>query len=291
MNDLNLREVIKDSIKTLSEIQGRLPQNSYSPNAANERQFINTYNVWDIRCNLRSELSDAIFLIDCVKKQYDELQRLQRLHYSPMEDSNSCDSNEQKHRFKIERTLAVTTYLTTTWSLYDKLSNVIGRLLSGDNALKNPLSKENPKLIGTFIGYQSQKNDKQNENKKIIHTIGINNIVSDCFGEYICLSYSLRNCFVHEGGTIGKTPIFTGEQLDGVFDISESVAIELNNEIESLYSIKSPTIAKAGNLIELLDQCHYEINKCFIALLMFAIGAFRIQVGAFLSINENLQFY
>lgn len=193
---------------------------------------------------------------------------------------NTPDSIEQKRCFKIELTLAVTTYLTITWSLYDKLSNVIGRLLGGDDALKNLLSKENPKLIGSFIGYQ--KNDRQNENKKIISTIGINNIVSTCFGEKICLSYLLRNCFVHEGGVIEKEQIFTEKTDDNIFNIGETVARKLNEGIAQAYAIKNSTIAKSGNLISQLEQYHHEIDKCFVGLLKFTIGSFRIQVEEFL---------
>ena len=153
MNDLQLKKIIKESIQTLSNIQERLKRVS---DRFNESSFREICDVWEIRCKLASELSDAIFLIDCVEVQTKELQQLKDRHFNsaPLcgETPTSFNNTSQ---IKIIRTLSVTTYLTAMWSLYDKLANVIGRLLGSDDILKNPMLKENPKLIGTFIGYQS----------------------------------------------------------------------------------------------------------------------------------------
>lgn len=67
MNDFNLKEVIETSIDVLSEIQNRLTQVQHSEDEVYEKQFINIYETWQSRCNLKSELLDAIFLIDCIK--------------------------------------------------------------------------------------------------------------------------------------------------------------------------------------------------------------------------------
>lgn len=282
MSEQTLKEVLQISVAVL----GKLRQKMHTRSSSELSQIIqkDVYNTWDKRALLENELKDALFLIEC--------HDVQRASMEELKSVNECLTGNEKierlvnygngqHPLRIIRNLVVTTYLGSIWAVYDKLSNVVGRMLGGDDILKNQMLKENPKLTGNFIS-PNNTSDK----KKIITMMSVNSIVNQCFGEYVALSYLLRNCFIHEGGTIGKVQIFTGETVDTAFCIDEEVAKELNRGIEESYAIRNPTIARCGDLLEQLEACHKQIDKCFSGLLQFAVGSLKLQIDAFMALDN-----
>lgn len=170
----------------------------------------------------------------------------------------------------IARTLALDAYLAAHWGLYDRLSNVIGRVIGPETIRLNPLGKANPKIVETFFA-----------EKQGIDVLGIRNILVSSYGEQVGFSYLLRNCFVHEGGMLNNVPILSGTILRDAFIMSQAVADSLNAEIVARYKIPNVTISKSGDLFAQLRCCHAIIDNMFVSLLRFMRGTLAVEVEAF----------
>ena len=160
------------------------------------------------------------------------------------------------------RILAMDAYLAVCWALYDRLSNIIGSGMAN--------KKIRSKLVETFLD-----ND----------ILGIKDILVSLCGEEICFSYFLRNCYMHEGGMIDNTPILGGSTWTDAFEITDSVAAKLNQEIGRRHKISDVTIAEQGDIIPQLQGCHARIDEMFIYLLHFMEGTLLVKIGVFAEID------
>lgn len=282
MNEQNLKGIVQISIAALKDLRKKL--NSCTFSEPDQIIQAEVYDTWNKRVSLENELSDVLFLIECRDVQKGVMEDL-RFSIRRLPESEKIEKlvnyGNCQCSLKVMRNLVVTTHLGSVWAIYDKLSNVVGRLLGGDEILKNQLLKENPKLIGSFIS-----SNNAGDNKKNITMMSINAIISRCFREHIALSYLLRNCFIHEGGTIGKGQIFTGKTVNTAFYVNEDIAQKLNYAIAESYGVNSPTIARSGDLLEQLESCHKQIDKCFSGLLQFAVGSLKLQIDAFMALDN-----
>lgn len=181
----------------------------------------------------------------------------------------------------IARLLAINTYLSAYWSLYDCLTNIIGRVLGPDSIRTSHLGRMNPKLVGTFLSDETQKGKE----KPRLEVLGLRGILMESFGNYIGLSYLLRNCYIHEGGMVDALPILSDEMSNGCFVVQDSVAEKLNQEISNRYNISNVTIVKPGDLDKQLRDCHSILDKMFVSLLRFMMGTLAVEIESFAEID------
>lgn len=172
------------------------------------------------------------------------------------------------------RVLSIDSYLVAYWSVYDRLSNIIGRVVGNESIRKNPLGKSNPKLVETFL---VEKNG--------IDVLGTKDLIFKSYGCEVGLSYLIRNCYVHDGGMIDDLPILSGLSFNDAFMISETVAEKLNDEITKRYKVPNAAIVQPGGLVEQLQGCHSKIENLFISLLRFMTGTLLVEIESFAAID------
>ena len=230
------------------------------------------YETWLLKCGLIRSLDKIIPLWDVRDAAYQNLLILKRFLdcHSSEPIGNAIPFGGANVTASIATTLAIDAYLSACWSLYDCLSNVIGRVVGDENVRNNPQGRLNPKLIETFLAV-----------KQGIDVLGSRDILLKSFGQRIGFSYLLRNCYVHEGGMIGGSTILQEKTMEDAFVITSDVADKINNEISIRYRIPNTIIAKKGSVIDQLSECHAQLDQMFVSLLRFMMGTLLVEVEAF----------
>lgn len=230
------------------------------------------YKTWSLKCGWIQSLNKIIPLLDVRDVAYQNLLILKRSFdcHSSEPIGNAVPFGGANITASIATTLAIDTYLSACWSVYDCLSNIIGRVVGDENIRNNPQGRSNPKLVETFLAV-----------KQGIDVLGSREILSKSYGQRIGFSYLLRNCYVHEGGMIGGSSILQGETIEAAFFITKEVAEIINEEISARYKIPNTTIAKEGDIIDQLGECHSRLDQMFVSLLHFMMGTLAVEVEAF----------
>ena len=230
------------------------------------------YATWFLKCGSIQSLEKIVPLSDIRDVAYQNLLNLRcsfdRFSSEPI--GNTVPFGGANVTASIATTLAIDAYLSACWALYDCLSNIIGRVVGDENIRSNPQGRSNPKLVETFLAV-----------KQGIDVLGSREILSKSYGQRIGFSYLLRNCYVHEGGMIGDSLILQGETMEDAFVITKDVAEKINDEISNRYKIPNTTIAKKGDIIDQLGECHAQLDQMFVSLLRFMMGTFVVEVEAF----------
>jgi len=114
-----------------------------------------------------------------------------------------------ERRFAILRMNYAQSYIGLSWALSDQITAFSGKILC--QASLGNHEKIDAKLVATFI--------TGDENKGEILT-PIQKTIRPGFGWPICISYELRNCFLHDGGAVDGTSIFSGTAVETGFGLN-----------------------------------------------------------------------
>lgn len=110
--------------------------------------------------------------------------------------------------FAVARHLALTTYVAVTWSVFDRLTNVCGRLAGISSMAENP--SRNPKVFEGFFGKEDMLGFSGQMHLR------------NAYSWPLRVSYKLRNWLVHEGYEVGETPLFAGDRIADGFRLHDS---------------------------------------------------------------------
>lgn len=178
--------------------------------------------------------------------------------------------------FGIARHLALASYVSVTWSAYDRLANVCGRIAGVNDLALNP--QQNPKVFEDFLGDKDRLGFASQ-----LH-------IRDAYGWPIRVSYRCRNWLIHEGYEIGGTPLFEGNRIQDGF-LLDPKAVELlqrscchandNGKIGSCCVAAEDTSWGSRDLLRILELYHNEIDAMFASLLKWSVGSFISQIRIF----------
>lgn len=192
-------------------------------------------------------------------------------------DGNSVKYGEVEMEFIVARHLVLTSYLTTTWSIYDRLTDCCGRLAAVMDIAQKP--RQNPKLCEDILS------TKSNSLGHACHQH-----VRANFGWPIHLSYKLRNWLVHEGYEEGGVHMFKGPRTEDGFILSDEAIVHVEQLISkhcgceptkhSRLSATEDTWSR-GDLTKVLPQYHLEIDRMFAALLPWSVESIIHQIRLF----------
>lgn len=275
----NLEEEVRSAIMQIQEID-RVVKIQMA-NSGNVISDLN-YRAWTEKIELVERLENVLPLFP-VRDNADKglvyiSSCIQREDYNPKTETTYGGTTVP---IKVARMLAMNTYLSAYWSLYDCLTNIIGRVVGPESIRTSHLGRMNPKLVGTFLSDGTQKGKE----KPRIEVLGLRGILLESYGNYIGFSYLLRNCSIHEGGMVDALPILSDEMSKGCFVVQDSVAEKLNQEISDRYHIPNVTIVKPGDLDKQLRDCHSILDKMFVSLLRFMTGTLAVEIEAFAAID------
>lgn len=178
--------------------------------------------------------------------------------------------------FGIARHLALASYVSVTWSAYDRLANVCGRIAGVKDLALNP--KQNPKVFEDFLGDKDRLGFASQ-----FH-------IRDAYGWPVRVSYRCRNWLIHEGYEIGGTPLFAGNRIQDGF-LLDPKAVELlqkscdytndNGRIGSCCVAAGDTCWDSRDLLRILELYHNEIDTMFASLLKWSVDSFISQIRIF----------
>jgi hypothetical protein len=188
--------------------------------------------------------------------------------------------------FGCARHLALVSYMTVTWSIYDRLANVCGRLSAAKHiGSSNP--KQNPKLVEDFLTMDDKGNPK-----KVDWFLGFfcHDLAWQAYFVPVQISYKLRNWLVHEGYELGSVPLFEGGNISDRLILSEEAVKILRrasryqrdgNKVQLSCIDSKDDVFDNRDLISLLELCHSEIDRLFQGLSQWTVTSFVEQIKAF----------
>ncbi|MEI7923043.1 MAG: hypothetical protein WCJ40_14150 [Planctomycetota bacterium] len=188
--------------------------------------------------------------------------------------------NAIKMDFSVARHLSLISYVSTTWSIYDRLSNVCGRL-AGIAEISNKVN-ENPKVIDFFMA-----------DKKLQNPLGFttNLHLKHSYEWPLRVSYKIRNWLVHEGFEVGDISLFKSNSIFDKFvlnvDAIEKIEKECNSNLNQKDKSKRTCAPQTDeiwtdrDLISILCLCDNEIDIMFSAFLGWSVDSFINQIKLF----------
>jgi len=214
---------------------------------------------------------------------------VQELSNAPIVSSNAgidrVNFNAAEVEFSVARHLALMAYMAATWSIYDRLSNVCGRLMATKEVSSNP--KHNPKACEHLLGTQNN----------VCLGFATHSYVAKSYEWPLKLSYKVRNWLVHEGYDFGETPMFRGPNVVDGFKLNPD-AIKLlegtcgfaKDDSGDLMKTCVPSVDEPWhneNLLEILFVYNTEIDMMFTALVSWSVSSIDSQVRAFMARDQG----
>lgn len=174
-------------------------------------------------------------------------------------------------KYSHARLIGIEAYLSLTWSLADRVSAFVGRVLcSSDGGAFN--AQESAKLVSHFV------NSKDSLSKS---TAGfVFDSIRQTFGWPIAVSYALRNHFIHDGGQQHEINFFAGNGSIDKFKILPEGWRHIRNRAIG-YEVLPDNVRKSANwpatpeddLRVVIDVCEREMDEALGILLGSACAA------------------
>jgi len=274
---------MSELVKAVEQARATLVSVRSLVDAANPSVFfperLNVKAGWISKANLHKDLEETVKLFECRDSAMLCLTNLRAkastLDASPL--SISVEFGAVQMTLYAARLLAMNSYLATTWSVYDRLSNVVGRLMAKaemtiqDNKTETPNPARNPKLVEDLMA----------EDDGCYQGFEINQLLSKLHGESIWASYLLRNSFMHDGGMINNIPILSGSSAATCFLLSKENSEMLNKVVAKRAGSMRSEIFKERDFVDQMKVLHEELDKMFAGLVEFVVGSFYSQVSLF----------
>lgn len=263
----DLASTVQQAQSILSEVYSSVK------NASLGTDKLKVQNAWLTRAKLHEDLLETQKLFACrddVMRVLEDL-RDNAMRLGSASISTRIDFGTMQITLSSARLMFVDSYLALTWSIYDRLSNVLGRLMGEERVVENSNPAQNPKLVGDLIA----------QAKGSFQGFGINELLPKLYGEQIYASYFLRNSFIHDGGMMNNVPILTGSCAVACFELSKGNADKMNCVVKQRFGGLGSGIFKDRDLIAQLRVLHDDLDKMFASLTEFVVGSFGRQVSLF----------
>jgi hypothetical protein len=189
---------------------------------------------------------------------------------------NEVTYGSQRLDFGIARHLSLVSYVASAWSIYDRISNVCGRLAAVADIADNP--QQNPKACEDLIG------------KKDTHGFSVQFHIRDAYAWPLRVTYKVRNWLVHEGWEENNIPLFCGDSIGDGLRLHADAVKHLEQcggytadggKITSCCLSSAEECWPTKDLLEILLRYHAELDTLFAGLLKWSVDSFVGQIEAF----------
>lgn len=266
----SLREQLAASTAKLKGIgPGIRSRQSEIPNASFEKWTGHSlyYQVLD--------RTDAIFdARDVAWQQLDQLKSAQSSN-AP----NNVEYGGNHVDFEIARHLCLVSYMACCWAIYDRISNVCGRITSTKEIALNP--KQNPKCCEDFL----------NDSKKSVFGFITPMHATEYYNWPLKVSYKIRNWLVHEGLNENDIEMFSGSAISDSFQLHSDAIDHLqtccdygqhaDGQIKNCQVDKSIDPWNSNDLLQILEIYNLENDRFFAGLVRWAVESQALQVKYF----------
>lgn len=270
-----LKELQADAMNCSGSIDGSLPPSCYK--------------FWIDVLSVHQYLESSIPLLGIRDKAFETMKAVSEMGLKPAELSENSATMIDPVRygscvvpFAMGRYLSLSTYLSATWGLYDRLALVCGILVKPGNYSDWISGKRMHKLADGFFLVDGNEG---------VYTRGLslNRLLEEKWGWPVFCSYRIRNLVLHEGvGMPGDSFFEYDDRLKG-FLISDDAKDKIISNYYHVKQIKDqePTaemrneMFPSSDLRDILRQSNEQIDRLLGNLLNWVTHAFRSQVLAF----------
>ncbi|MBX7096833.1 MAG: hypothetical protein K1X89_03890, partial [Myxococcaceae bacterium] len=152
-------------------------------------------------------------LLEALEARAASLALLEGLETHMDDGSGSVAVLRQPVKFQHLRLISMQAYLGIQWSIADRITEFVGRVLLPKPGPNNK-EKERPppiQLLSHFVGGRAEAQS----------TAGLIPMVRSTFGWPLAISYELRNVFAHSGGQVEGVDLFAGSHHSAAFQVSK----------------------------------------------------------------------
>ena len=168
-------------------------------------------------------------------------------------------------------------YLSLTWAVCDSVTLIISPLVCNQSI---SLNQSKPLQLSRLV-------EEENDSAYYNHLFLNRN-----YSWPICISYIIRNHFVHDGTILsnGKN-FFAGSNVIDGYDISPDGWNFLNKQIKKFKHVKQDYhrigssydwLTPQNNLLQLLESCNDEIDEALSCLVTWSVGMLTLQIECLL---------
>lgn len=294
----SLEQQVKESAAALQLAWGWLKNRPSSPSLPPK-----CYEHWEIRASLHKDLSGTIAIFqarEAAWKLVGEVAKAKPVYsnddinddQTQLKNPNAVKYGNIEMEYGVARHLVLTSYVSTVWSIYDRLANVCGRLSSICEIANH--QKQNPKLCETLLG---EIEDQGKRKKQDTMGFGGHVHIAAAYAWPIKVSYKIRNWLVHEGYEEGSVLLFNGNGISDQFILHGDAIRQLqkvcggenygNKKGESTCISEMEDCWQHGDLLKILEQYNKEIDTMFTALLKWSVESFVGQIKAFAARDQR----
>jgi hypothetical protein len=208
--------------------------------------------------------------------------------------------------FASARHLALISYTSVSWSIYDRLTNVCGRLAATEDVGQH--HKQNPKLVEDLLTKQKERSSpmdaasiEKRKNQRGREEYG-NQLFAFSMQFHLRAAYdwptrvvyTIRNWLVHEGTSMGNVRLFHSDQIEDGLRLHSEAVVRIedmcniirdgNGDPEKCCLRGAANPWKEGSdkdLIEVLKLYHGEVDTMLVGLLKWSVDSFVGQFIAF----------
>lgn len=233
-----------------------------------------SYEHWTRRSSLYRTLEGTAAIFAARGEAWNAVTRI--VESPPESEDNLVTYGAGRMDYAVARHISLTAYIAVSWSAYDRLANVCGRLAGISDIAEH--TKQNPKACEDFLG----KKD----------TLGFAGQVhiQQAYSWPLKVTYKIRNWLVHEGYEEGGTPLFVGDRItDGLTLHQDAVEYlqkccnynEDNGKIDKCCLSAAEELWHTRDLLTILPRYHDEIDEMFAAFLKWSVESFVGQIRTF----------
>ncbi len=229
---------------------------------------------WTVRTEHHTVLESTA---DLVLLRQDAWMRVEALRdYCQTGAGDRVEMDGHRLSFNAARHFALVAYQSTTWSIYDRLANVCGRIGGCKGVDGNP--RQNPKLCEGLLG-------------KELLGFGAHDVLRQAYEWPARVSYKVRNWLVHEGYEEGTMRLFAGDTLQDGFSLHKDVRAYLEKCCKRADGCNDHLICidpkddcwPTQDLLEILAQYNVQIDLMFCSFVKWSVDALCNQIRDFAS--------
>lgn len=189
----------------------------------------------------------------------------------------------------IARDMALSDYVMQTWVIYDRITNVAGRIVGSVEISRNEAGANNPKLLRYFVKGGGSKE------RPLVGSFSIDEYLKDSYAWQIIAASRIRNVIIHDGGYVEDKPIFKDGLVREMFALEVDAAAELNSSLErEIKRSEFQLLTREGSFrfsnVDIRPQLkllHEEIDCAVAVLIGWACDAFVDLVRHFSNVERG----
>ena len=222
----SLNQGIQNAADALRRVKSHLERVRELPKKTFARSI---YDDWERIARFSQKLDDTLPFLEkrdiaeAALRDFDML-----IKHDEDKELNECimRSGRVEMSVAIARDMALSDYVMQTWIIYDRITNVVGRIVGPVEISRNETAANNPKLLRYLVKAGGGKE------RPLVGSFSIDEYLKDSYAWQIIAASRIRNTISHDGGYINDKPLFKDNLVREMFNLDVDAVSELNSGLE-----------------------------------------------------------